>query len=88
MAELRGKIEELEEELKAERESFACLKQRHSETEYRLRAVSEELQDIKNKMEALRAEKAALDILYASRGGMIEAYEYALDAIAGRNNKC
>ena len=85
---MRGNIAELEEELKAEKESFECLKQHHRETECRLRAVSEELQDIKNKMEALRAEKAALDILYASRGGMIEAYEYALDAIAGRNNKC
>lgn len=81
-------IKKLQEELKAEKESFECLKQHHRETDAQLRAVSAELQELKTKMEALRAEKASLDILYAGRGGMIEAYEYALDAIAGRNNKC
>lgn len=78
---LKNQINELKEQLE-------CLKAKHDLVYSDLLKATEELKKREEKMEALRAEKAALDILYAGRGGMIEAYEYALDAIAGRNNKC
>lgn len=81
-------INNLREEVCKLNEMCERMKQRYYEADSELRSTKEELRTLKDKMEAIRSEKASLDILCAERDGMIQAYEYALDAIAGRNNKC